>query len=176
LKSPAPRLSPTAVFRSILLPQTLIVLALLWLLGDQLTGDRGWRLHAPDLALLAQETFAVQLHLLTALSALLVALFLLSGAKGTRVHRIVGWVWSGLMMTVALSSFFIMQINPGRMSWIHILSGYVAVSAPLGLWAARTHRVTAHQRIMVGLVVGGLIIAGAFTFAPGRLMWRMFFG
>jgi uncharacterized membrane protein len=30
--------------------------------------------------------------------------------------------------------------------------------------------------MMTGNFLGGLIIAGAFTFAPGRLMWRVFFG
>jgi uncharacterized membrane protein len=29
---------------------------------------------------------------------------------------------------------------------------------------------------MVGLYVGALLIAGALSFAPGRLMHRMFFG
>jgi hypothetical protein len=29
--------------------------------------------------------------------------------------------------------------------------------------------------MMTVLVVGGLFIAGAFTFVPGRLMWRVFF-
>jgi uncharacterized membrane protein len=29
---------------------------------------------------------------------------------------------------------------------------------------------------MTGLFIGGLVIAGAFTFAPGRLMFRVFFG
>jgi uncharacterized membrane protein len=29
---------------------------------------------------------------------------------------------------------------------------------------------------MFGLYIGGLLIAGALTFAPGRLMHRLFFG
>lgn len=29
---------------------------------------------------------------------------------------------------------------------------------------------------MTGLFVGGLLIAGLFTFAPGRLMWQVVFG
>jgi len=40
---------------------------------------------------------------------------------------------------------------------------------------ARTHRVRPHRHMMTGLVGGGLFIAGAFTFVPGRLMWRVFF-
>jgi uncharacterized membrane protein len=29
---------------------------------------------------------------------------------------------------------------------------------------------------MTGLFVGGLLIAGAFAFLPGRLMWQIVFG
>ncbi|MEI6281493.1 MAG: DUF2306 domain-containing protein, partial [Alphaproteobacteria bacterium] len=120
-------------------------------------------------------SWTIQLHLYAALSAFLIALFMLSGAKGTRVHRTVGWAWVILMMTTAVSSFFVRTLNPGHMSWIHLLSGWVAFATPLGVWAARTHRVRLHRHMMTGLVVGGLFIAGAFTFVPGRLMWRVFF-
>jgi uncharacterized membrane protein len=33
-----------------------------------------------------------------------------------------------------------------------------------------------HRFAMVSLYVGGILIAGAFTFVPGRLMYRVFFG
>lgn len=33
-----------------------------------------------------------------------------------------------------------------------------------------------HRRMMTGLFIGGLVIAGALTFLPGRLMWQVFFG
>jgi uncharacterized membrane protein len=29
---------------------------------------------------------------------------------------------------------------------------------------------------MIGVYVGGLLVAGGLTFIPGRLMWRVFFG
>jgi uncharacterized membrane protein len=35
--------------------------------------------------------------------------------------------------------------------------------------------VQAHRRAMTGMFVGGLIVAGALTFLPGRLMWAIFF-
>ena len=158
------------------LPGLAIGGAILWTLRDQLPALAGMRVHAPDMALIAAQSLVVQLHLFAALSALFVALFMLKGAKGTKVHRIVGWAWVALMMTTALSSFFIREIGRGSFSYIHILSGWVAFAAPLGVWAARTHRVRLHQRLMTGLVVGGLVIAGALTFLPGRLMFSVFFG
>lgn len=158
------------------IPCVAIAGAILWLLRDNFAAVAGLSPHAPDLALIASRSLVVQLHLFAALSALVVALFMLKGAKGTRMHRIVGWAWVGLMMTTALSSFLIREISPGKLSYIHILSGWVAFAAPLGVWAARTHRVRLHQRLMTGLVIGGLFIAGALTFIPGRLMWNVFFG
>jgi uncharacterized membrane protein len=160
--------------RRVILPGLAINAAVLWLLRDHLAGLAGARLRAPDWELLAQETFAVQLHLFAALAALLVAILMLAGPKGTRAHRIVGWSWALLMMTTALSSFFIQSW--GSLSPIHILAGWTAFATPLGVWAARTHRVRLHQRMMTGLVVGGLAIAGVLTFIPGRLMWAIFFG
>jgi len=161
--------------RLVILPAIAVNLAVLWLTRDQLAGFARAHLHAPDWALVARQSWTIQLHLYAALSAFLIALFMLSGPKGTRVHRTVGWAWVILMMTTAVSSFFVRTLNPGHMSWIHLLSGWVAFATPLGVWAARTHRVRLHRHMMTGLVVGGLFIAGAFTFVPGRLMWRVFF-
>lgn len=168
-------LSTSRALRRLILPGLLVTAVALWLLRGQLAGLAETRPHAPDLALIARQSLVIQLHLFAALSALLVALFMLKAAKGTRVHRVIGWAWVLLMMTTALSSFFIKDINPGRFSFIHLLSGWVAFATPLGVWAARTHRIALHQRLMTGLVIGGLIIAGAFTFIPGRLMFDVFF-
>ncbi len=178
-QEPAVKTAPDPTLTNLVrvgVPSLGIGAAILWLLRDQLPGFATVRPHAPDLSLIAAQSLVVQLHLLAALSALFVALFMLKSAKGSKVHRIVGWAWVALMMTTALSSFFIREISPGHFSFIHILSGWVAFAAPLGVWAARTHRVRLHQRLMTGLVVGGLFIAGALTFIPGRLMFRVFFG
>jgi uncharacterized membrane protein len=150
--------------------------AILWLLRRQLGALASLHPHAPDIALIARQSLAAQLHLFAAVSALLVAIFMLKGAKGTSLHRMVGWAWVVLMMTTALSSFFIREMSPGHLSPIHALSGWVAFATPLGVWAARTHRVKLHQRLMTGLVIGGLFIAGLLTFMPGRLMWSLFLG
>ena len=47
---------------------------------------------------------------------------------------------------------------------------------PLGLAAVRRRQVRRHARMMTGVFVGGLLIAGALTFLPGRLMFQLFFG
>jgi uncharacterized membrane protein len=166
---------PFAIFRAAIIPAIAFNLFVLVLLRDQLAGLADFQLHAPDWALLARQGFMIQLHLAAAVSALAVAILMLSRPKGTRMHRVVGWVWVVLMMTTALSSFFIRELNGGSLSAIHILSGWTALAAPLAVWAARTRRIKLHARFMTGIVIGGLFIAGALSFMPGRLMWRVFF-
>ena len=39
--------------------------------------------------------------------------------------------------------------------------------------AARKHNVKAHQKGMKSLVFGALIVAGAFTVLPGRIMFEV---
>jgi uncharacterized membrane protein len=165
----------SATLRRAIVPALAINAVVLWFSRDQLAGLADARLHAPDWKLMLHAGWMIQLHTLAALSALLVALFLLRGAKGTKVHRVVGWVWVIFMMTTAISSFFVRELNPGRLSYVHIIAGWVTFATPLGVWAARTHRVKMHQRVMTGLIIGGLLIAGLLTFIPGRLMWRIFF-
>lgn len=132
--------------------------------------------HAPDWALLARQPWVIQLHIAAALTALLLGTVQLVGIKGTGVHRLIGWSWVIAMLTVAISSLFIRQINPGSFSWIHLLSGWTLIALPMALFAIRRGRVARHASGMTWTFVGGLIVAGAFTFLPGRLMWEVFFG
>jgi uncharacterized membrane protein len=45
-----------------------------------------------------------------------------------------------------------------------------------GVVAAMRRNLVSHQRIMKGVFYGGLIIAGAFTLLPHRLLGRMLWG
>ena len=133
-------------------------------------------LHAPRLDLLAQQPLKVQIHIAAALLAFSLGLVLFAAPKGTLPHRTLGWIWVVFMTTVAASSLFMTGLNGDAYSWIHMLSGYVLISLPAGVIAARRHKVLVHQRTMTGLFLGGMVIAGAFTFFPGRLMWRVIMG
>jgi uncharacterized membrane protein len=132
--------------------------------------------HAFDFALFRAQPVVIQLHIIAASSALALGLIQFAGPKGTTAHRIIGWTWVVLMATVALSSFLIHFINKGGFSPIHALSAYVLVALPVGVYAARRGRIATHQGFMTGVFVFGLIVAGAFTFVPGRLMWKLFLG
>jgi uncharacterized membrane protein len=136
----------------------------------------GARLHGPDLALLARQSWVVRLHLLTAIGTLALGGLLLSMRKGKTFHRTAGWAWVALMLATAGSSLFIVGLNGDMWSLIHVVSGWVLLTLPLGVVAARRHNVVRHRRIMTGIFVGGSVVAGSFAFLPGRLMWNLFLG
>ena len=126
--------------------------------------------------LLNAET-AIQLHAVAAISAFALGVFQLTAPKGTLRHRTTGFLWVALMTVVAASGFWIHEIRLwGPWSPIHLLSIFTLVMLPIGVWRAHLHKVDAHKWTMVGIFGGALVIAGVFTFAPGRIMYRMFFG
>lgn len=133
-------------------------------------------LHMPRLSLIAAEPLAVQIHLATVIAALAVGGVLMSGAKGARLHRVLGWSWAAFMAVTAVTSLFIHQARPGGFSLLHLFSGWTLIALPIGLAAARLHKVRLHGRTMSGLYIGGLLVAGVIAFLPGRLLWRVFFG
>ena len=144
-----------------------VALALIVILGGRA------HLHWPNLSLIVAQPLVLRMHIAAASMALLIGTGLMWGPKGTTIHRAFGWTWVIAMMTVAISSFF---IHPGGFSPIHALSAYVAIGVPMGVAFARRHDIRAHRRTMTGNFLFGLIVAGAFTFVPGRVMWRVFFG
>ncbi len=116
-------------------------------------------------------------HALVALSAFLIGLVQFAGPKGTTMHRVVGWSWVLLLMSVAASSFWIQGLRQiGPFSWIHGLSIYVLVSIPFAVFHARRHNVQAHKKAMIGIFLGALVIAGLLTLYPGRIMHEVVFG
>ena len=132
--------------------------------------------HALDWALLARQTPMLQVHIGAAVAALAIGLILLSGIKGNRLHRTLGWTWVLAMAIVAISSFFVRELNGGALSLVHLLSGWTVIVLPMAVYAARRHEVAKHRGRMTGLFVGALAIAGLLTLFPGRLMWRVFLG
>src|SRR5262245_42194222 len=97
--------------------------------------------------------------------------------KGTLPHRSIGWIWALLMAVIAISSFWIHEIRlSGPFSPIHGLSIFTLVMLPLAVLHARGHNADRHRRAMLGIFTGALVIAGAFTFLPGRIMHAVAFG
>ena len=119
----------------------------------------------------------VQVHAFAAMAAFVLGVVQFSAPKGTLPHRTLGYLWVGLMLMVAASSFWIQGMRQWHgFSAIHLLSIWVLVLLPLAVLAARQHRVSAHSKTMIGLFAGALIIAGGFTLLPGRIMHSVVFG
>jgi len=129
------------------------------------------------LAPLLAAPAVIQWHAFAALGAFGLGAVQLAAPKGTIPHRLVGWIWATLMLMVVVSSFFIHTIRVwGPWSPIHLLSLFTLVMLPLAVLNARRHEVAKHRRAMTGLFVSALVIAGAFTLLPGRIMHDVVFG
>jgi uncharacterized membrane protein len=133
-------------------------------------------LHAPNWSLWARVPLIVHLHVYAALAALLIGTVILLRPKGRGLHKALGWSWVVAMGITAISSLFITGLNGGFYSFVHLLSGWTIIALPMAIYAIRNRKVETHRRAMTGMFVGGLIVAGAFTFLPGRLMFETFFG
>lgn len=119
----------------------------------------------------------IQLHAFSAILAFLLGAVVLFGAKGTPRHRTLGRVWVWLMVVVSVSSFFIWEIRTfGLFSAIHLLSIGTLVALFLAVRFAIRHQIEQHRRTMQSIYLGALVIAGFFTFMPGRIMYRVIFG
>ena len=130
-----------------------------------------------SLAPLLDAAPAIPLHAFAAMAAFALGIVQFAAPKGTLPHRTVGWIWVSLMAVVAASSFWIHEIRLlGPWSPIHLLSIFTLIMLPIAVWRARRHRIADHRRIMTLIFVGALVIAGLFTFVPGRIMHAVFFG
>lgn len=130
-----------------------------------------------SLAPLLNASPAIQLHAYAAMSAFVLGIVQLAAPKGTLPHRTIGWIWVTLMTVVSISAFFIHQIRLwGEWSPIHLLAIFTLAMLPLAVWRAHRHEVTRHRNAMIGIFLGALVIAGLFTFVPGRIMHAVVFG
>lgn len=130
-----------------------------------------------NLAPLLHASPAIQLHAFAAMAAFAIGIVQLAAPKGTLPHRIVGSVWVALMAAVCISAFFIHELRIwGDWSPIHLLAISTLVALPLAVRQAHRHEVDKHRRAMLALFLGALVIAGFFTFMPGRIMHAVVFG
>jgi len=126
---------------------------------------------------------AVKVHVATVLPAFAIGTWqIFFSAKGAPFHRLLGGVYLVLMTITAMAAFFI-RSGPvfGLPSWhgftpIHVFVAVTLVSVAMTIYALLSHNVRMHRGSMLGLYVGGLLIAGTLAFAPGRIMHAVVFG
>ncbi len=115
---------------------------------------------------------ALLIHIGTVLPALPLGAYVLLRRKGGRLHRVLGRIWAGMMVTTAISSFW---LGEKGLSFIHIFSVMTLISVPLAIFWIRRGNVERHRRTMTNVYIG-LVVAGLFSFAPGRLLETWLFG
>jgi len=120
---------------------------------------------------------------MAALASLVFGLSIFARKKGTKVHRLTGRAYVFFMVVTAVSAFFIRSVGPNEtyslltnFSAIHLLIPLTLVYLFLAIRAIRKGDVKAHKLSMIFTFVGGIVVAGAFTFLPGRHMHSLFFG
>tara|TARA_R110001606_G_scaffold57963_2_gene139305 strand:- start:244 stop:798 length:555 start_codon:yes stop_codon:yes gene_type:complete len=129
-----------------------------------------------DVSPLIQSPWVLKAHVSGALASFAIGACLLAYRKGKRLHRVLGYTWVATMAVTAVSSFFLTGLNGDHFSFIHAISAWVVIILPMGVAAARRHDIKAHRRHMTNMFLGGMLVAGLFTFLPGRMMWSIFFG
>ena len=120
------------------------------------------------------------LHLGSLVPAFVIGTYLLLNRKGTPIHRFLGKIYMGLMLFAAFITLFMEAVvGPkflNHFGFLHLLSLFVLYTVPTSYRAIRVGNIKLHKRKMVGLYVGALLVAGAFTLSPGRLIHSWLFG
>ena len=122
-------------------------------------------------------------HATLALLAVPLGPYIFLTKKGTKQHKMLGRIWVIFLIIVSLTAIFIQTINPGQYSWIHLLIPFTLVSLIYSIWNIKKYKKTkierykySHMYSMIGVYVGALLIAGAFTLMPGRFFHHILFG
>lgn len=116
--------------------------------------------------------FHVHLHLFVTLAAVVIGIWVFLHRKGSRSHKTLGWIWVNLMLVASFTSFFIQA--RGRFSLIHALSVIVLISVSVAVVSARKGNIRLHKICMIS-TFSGLVIAGAFTLLPYRMLGQLLF-
>ena len=129
------------------------------------------------MTLLFNETHPIPIHAIMAMIAVILGGIQLSMKKGGAIHKLLGRKWVGIMMFVAISSFFIHEIKLwGAYSPIHLLSLWTIIILGVGVYYARVGNIKRHKQVMIATYFFALILTGFFTLMPGRVMHQILIG
>ncbi len=165
------------VFAAVMLIASIVVAFAMAPVGDEVVRAFAvGRPHLPDLEVWTRLSVPIQIHLVTALAALVLGGVLMVVRKGRTFHRLGGWAWVALVAVTAGATLFIKVLNPGSWSLLHLLTAWTLFILPLGVLAAKRHTIVQHRARMMGLFYGGFAINVLIAFLPGRALWVMVFG
>ncbi|MCB9256772.1 MAG: DUF2306 domain-containing protein [Chitinophagales bacterium] len=120
------------------------------------------------------------LHLVTIIPCVFLGAYLLMVKKGTQIHKFLGRIYMVLMLITAIITLFMQaQVGPrifNHFGFLHLFSVLTIYSVPTAYIAIKKGQVNKHKWKMILLYFGAIVIAGAFTFVPGRYLYEVFFG
>lgn len=118
-------------------------------------------------------------HLATVVPCFVIGTIVLLLKKGTKTHVFLGRIYMVLMLITAIITLFMpADVGPrilNHFGWIHSFSFLTIYTVPTAYLAIKKGNVKAHKRKMILLYFGAIIIAGGFTFVPGRYLYNFFF-
>jgi uncharacterized membrane protein len=131
---------------------------------------------------LIHAPFVVQAHVATVVPAFLLGTWLLVfSRKGLHWHRALGALFLTLMVTTAIITLFVHRRMPGSpvfgMSPTHLFVPFFLFATWRALDGALKGNIKQHQRWVMGLFFGALVINGLnnIIFLPG-ITYDVFFG
>ena len=133
-----------------------------------------------DLDPLLHAPLSVKIHLATVVPAFIIGTWqIFFSRKGSVGHRTLGTVYLALITVTAIDALFIHTLMPQAplgFSPIHLLIPLTLFGVTVALLAARQHDIRRHRNAMIGVYVGGMLIAGSLTLLPGRILHAVVFG
>ena len=106
----------------------------------------------PDALLTA--THPIPAHAIAAIAAIVIGGLQFALPKGTKLHRLLGYIWVLLMLFVSISSFFIHEIRTfGAFSPIHLLSIAMFGFLFTAIMYAKKGNIRAHKRAMTMIYI-----------------------
>ena len=126
------------------------------------------------LAPLINAAMPIPHHAVAAVLAALVGAAQLWLIKGTVLHRWLGYVWTSLIVFVALTGFFIFEtgVAPPFNYLSKPLSALVLVMLWWGIRFACAGKIKEHRQTIIQLFWLTMLI-GLLTIQPGRIMHQM---
>lgn len=132
-----------------------------------------------------QLTPVIAIHMSAALAAVATGPVALWARKGRlqrpKLHRAFGYAWVTLMVVTALSAVFIRDFrlpNIAGYTPIHLFIPLALLGLVKAFRALARGQIALHQKLMTRTYINTCLIAGVFTFLPGRylgqLLWSNF--
>ena len=100
-------------------------------------------------------TIVIAAHAITAVLAIALGAFnLIRTVKGDPLHKAVGRAWSGLMLFVSASAFFIGGFTDLIDILLHLLAAWTIISILTGIILAKRGDIKGHRAFMTGSYIG----------------------